>query len=847
MKDFYTNVERFGNYILWRGYRNGERYENKFKFQPTLWRDTGGKEETDAHTLIGDIPVSPRRFDSIRECQTYLDEYSDVENFQLYGSTNYVTQSIQEQHPENIEFDYDAINIFKFDIEVDIEFGFPNISEADKEVTAVAIKSSKSKYYYLLSLKDYNPEQTLLDIDPTLIKFVKCKDERHLLRVFVQIWTHNMPDIVTGWNVEFFDIAYIVKRIANIFGEDKIKELSPWGSVKKKTVQMFGKEQPTYVISGISIIDYMDAFKKFGYKYGPQPSYKLDSIANVVLGEKKLSYEEYGNLANLWKENPQLYNDYCLKDTWIIDRMEQETKLMALVVTIAYKGGVNYVDAFGTVGIWEAFIYRILRQRGLVPHVKKAQHNEKQSLAGGFVKDPQVGMHRWVVSLDLASLYPHLMMQYNMSPETFQRDGLAEVDIDAVLAGSWKNDTPFSVAANGARFRNDKLGIIPSIIDGLYNERADTKKKMIGIEKQMELVKDQDELSTLKSQEVQLFNTQMSIKILMNALYGAVANLYFLYYINEMAEAITKSGQLSVKHAANTLNEYMNKILKTKDYDYVIYIDTDSCYLNSNELVRQMVPKEMQGDVDKVEKFLDRVAKTKLQPKLDEAYDDLAKRMGAYRNAMSMKLEKISDRAVFVAKKRYVTHTLSNEGVRYTTPKVSVTGIEAVRSSTPKVCQDKLIEAFRIIMEKDEKETQEFIANFREEFKRLPVEDIGKIVGLNDINSYIDSSGEFKKGCPIHVRGAALFNRHLEENGLQKRYNFIIPGDKVKLVYLKEPNPTKQNVIGFVDVLPKEFELQEYIAYDLQFDKIFLKPLQIVLDAIGWDYEARSTLEDFFG
>ena len=845
MASFYTSVERFGNNILWRGYDNGKRFSYRVPFKPTLYVHSP-KRPGSFRSLIGNKTLTQMQFGDMREAKNFIEQYKDVGNFEIFGSTNYVAQFIQENYPDDIEFNIDDINIASFDIEVDISDGYADIETADKEVTSIAFKSSKSEKYYLLGRKDYDKNKTITGIDPENIRFHKFDTEVQLLRAFVELWKSDYPDLVTGWNVEYFDIQYIVTRIIRLCGEDLAKQLSPWKSIRQTTREFFGKVQSTYQLSGITIVDYMDAFKKFGYKYGPQESYKLDHIAHVVLGEKKLDYSEYGGLTELYEQNPQLYLDYNLKDTQLIQRMEDESGLLALVLTVAYGGGVNVNDAFGTVGIWETTIYRRLIKDNVVPNIKSGPGARAGELVGGYVKDPRPGMYPWVVSFDLNSLYPHLMMQYNMSPETYMPNEREVVTQEMVLNDDFKNTTTgMSVAANGVCFNNEKLGIIPEIINENYNNRSKIKKQMLAAEQQYEVETDPRQKEQLKKEINQLHNSQMAIKISMNSLYGATANIYFLYYINEMAEAITTSGQLSIRYAQKSVNEYLNKVLKTEGKDYIVYIDTDSIYVNFGPLIKEVFGTT---DIDRKqgEEFLDKICSTKIEQVIEKGYEDLSSKMGAYRNAMVMKREKITDRSIFIAKKRYIMNTLNSEGVHYDKPKISVTGLESVRSSTPEVCREKMKQVFEVIMNEGESETQRFIENFREEFKRLPPEEVGRNSGTDSIEKYMNKTSLYKKGCPMHVRGCILFNDMLSKKNLNKRYESIKSGDKIKFVYLKLPNPLRENIISFPGVLPKEMGLESYIDYNKQFEKVFLSPIEHILEALGWSAEKVNTIEDFF-
>jgi DNA polymerase elongation subunit (family B) len=571
----------------------------------------------------------------------------------------------------------------------------------------------------------------------------------------------------------------------------------------------------------------------------------MNNIESLSDDEIIRLHKKYSDLAD--KEFYQLGLDYNLRDTQIIQLFEEETALLSLVLTVAYGGGVNYGEAFATVGIWESTLYRKLMTKKLVPDVKTGPGDTLGELVGGYVKDPDTGLKEWIVSFDLNSLYPHLMLQYNMSPETFMPDEREYVTQELVLEGKYQNSkSDRSVCANGVCFTNRKLGIIPEIIDEYYSNRKKIKTEMLRYEQLEQDEKDPDLKKAYKKQITQLHNGQMAIKIAMNSLYGACANRYFLYYIPDMAEAITTSGQLSIRYAQKSVNKYLNKVLETDNVDYVAYIDTDSTYVNMAPLIQKVF-----GSTDisreQGETFLDKVCSTKIERAITEGYEELAKLMGSYRNAMSMKREKITDKTIFIAKKRYIMNVLNSEGVHYTEPKISVTGVESVRSSTPEVCRNKMEKAFKVFLNGSEEDAQNFITGFREEFSSLSAAEVAKTSGTDDIGKFTDSKGWYTKGCPIHVRGAILYNKFLKDRGLDNKYELIRSGDKVKFVYLKLPNPVRENVIAFPGYLPKELGLDQYIDYDTQFEKVFLKPLEIVLESMNWSAEKVDTLEAFFG
>lgn len=835
---FYSSVARIGDSICYRGYENGESVKQKIRFKPTLFVSSNKKS---SYKTLDGKSVEPIVFDTMREASDFQRQYENIPNFQVYGTNNFVTQYIYEEFPKEVQFDRDLIKVATIDIEVASDDGFPEPEEASKEITAICIKLSTSDKFIVFGLNDYDIKKSIVGKDKII--FVKCAGETDLIMKFLKFWSakDTCPDIVTGWNSRLFDIPYIINRTKNLIGGDTYKKISPWHMVREKNFGMNGRTMQAYEIVGIEQLDYYDLFQKFGgYSYGVQESYKLDHIANVVLGERKLSYDEHGTLHTLYKEDYQKFIDYNIKDTQLVERLEDKMGLITLAMTMGYKSGSNFTEAFGTTTLWDNYIYRELSNRNMV--VPPKTESNKDELPGGFVKQPQIGRHSWVVSFDLNSLYPHLMLQYNMSPETVMEQRTFGVNVAACLEKRKPESVlpDCCVAANGAHFRKDFRGVIPTIIDKLYSERSDIKKQML-------IWKQQEEIEGKSYQLEKAITTadtqQMAIKIMMNSLYGAMGNRWFRYYDIRMAEAITLSGQLSILWAEKTVNEFMNKMLKTNKFDYVIAIDTDSLYINFGPFVEKLNITDKKKIVD----VIDQLATEKIEPLLEKSYKELASYMNAYANRMVMKREGISDAGIWTAKKRYILNVHNNEGVQYAKPKLKIMGIEAVKSSTPSACREALKELFNVMISGTEKDTQRSINQFKQHFSTLPAHDIAFPRGVSDVTSWKDRNNIYKKGTPIHVRGSILYNKQLVDLGLDKKYNTINDGEKIKFVYLKQPNPIKENVIAFLDFLPSEFKLERYIDYDQQFDKAFLAVVRPVLEAIGWREEDTVSLEDFFG
>lgn len=491
---FYTQVSRISNSICYRGYEDGERVTYRKPFKPTLYV-TSKNPNAQWKTLEG-RPVDPMQFDDMKEATQFLKKYEGVEHIQVQGNSNYAAQYIQEHFPHEIKYDPTLVKVANIDIEVASDDGFPEPEKAEREVQSIALKYFGLPTVYVWALKaggKYDPTKTQLDMDPSDIVYIECGGEVDLLLKFLQFWnaSDTSPDVVTGWNVRMFDIPYLVNRVEKMIGAESVKKFSPWGIVREKAVTRMGRQSQVFELVGVETIDYWDLFQKFGNLiYGVQESYKLDNIANVVLGEKKLSYEEHGNLFTLYKEDYQKFIDYNIKDVLLVEKIDEKVQLMNLCMMIAYKGGCNYQEAFGTTQLWDTYIYRELcLQKKVVPPKVDRQLTE---IAGGYVKAPQVGRHAWVVSLDLNSLYPHLMMQYNISPETVVDRRTANVNVDNCL-GQTRPDSilpDHSIAANGIHFRKDIRGVIPSIIDGLYGERKVIKKEMLDTEQKIDDLKE---------------------------------------------------------------------------------------------------------------------------------------------------------------------------------------------------------------------------------------------------------------------------------------------------------------------------------------------------------------------
>ena len=821
---FYTNVSQWGNNLLLREVIDGKRVNRKVKYSPTLYCPV--MRQTNFKTLEGKY-VTPIKHQTIKDAKEWVEQYKEQPHL-LYGNTQYAYSFLYENYP-NLDWSLESILIATIDIEVACENGFPNPQDAIEPLLSITVKNHSNKQIFVWGVGDYKTHRND-------VAYVKCDNEKELIFEFLKFWQMNQPDVITGWNTEFFDIPYLCNRIKKLCGEDDLKKLSPWGSVSSKTIYSMGRTHQVYDIQGIAALDYFDLYRKFTYTN--QESYRLDHIAFVELGERK-DGNPYDTFRDWYTNDFQSFIDYNITDVEIVDKLEEKMKLIDLCLTMAYEAKVNYTDVLGSVKYWDILIHNYLMDKGIVVP-QKIDREKSEKYEGAYVKDPQTGMHEWVLSFDLNSLYPHLIMQYNISPETMKSEKtVPNMSVDKLLdkkvdTSVLKNTT---MTPNGALFRTDKKGFLPEMMQKMYDDRVRYKKALLDAKQTLENTRDK-KYEKLVSK---FNNIQMAKKIALNSAYGAIGNNWFRYYSHTMAEAITTSGQLSIRWIEKKINEYMNNLLKTKDKDYVLASDTDSVYITFDELIKKLKPK---NPID----FLDKIAKEKIEPFIDKSYQELADYLNAFEQKMQMKREVIADKGIWTAKKRYILNAYDIEGVRYKEPTLKIMGIEAVKSSTPAPCREKIKEALKIMMSGDEKELNKFIQNFREEFLTLPPEDIAYPRSVNGLNKWSETHTLFKKGAPIHVKGGILYNHLVKKNKLTRYYPLIQEGDKIKFLYLKLPNIYQSSSISFITTLPKQLDFK--VDYELQFEKSFIEPLNFIIEKIGWfvdrTYGTQGTLEDFF-
>ena len=852
MSDFYLNAKVYGDNILYRGWRNGKKVSVKIPYSPSIFIPTN--QESQYNTIYGE-PLRKVKPGSIKKTKEYVKKYESVENFKIYGNTKFEYCLISDLFPEPVNWDIDKIRIAIVDIEVNSDpetGGFAKPYDPFQPIISIAYKIRGENNTYLLGYDDFSPADN--------VTYIKCRDEYDLCKKFIDVWSFDYPDVISGWNTDNFDITYIVNRFNRIIGEKETRKLSPWGIINNKVVRRYNpkfnrfEEDNFYSIYGVSSLDYLEVFKKYHPDGKSQEQYKLDFIAETQIGQNKVEYE--GTLHNLYVTDKQKFYEYNVQDVNLVEQLDNKFNLFYLVLSLAFYTKTNFEDPYHQTRLGDALCYNFLKAKNI--QVPNANDNEFTEYAGGFVKKPLLGLYSWVSTVDATSLYPSVINGFNISPETLvkpddytdnMRNILSQgISVESILnkqvdLSSLKEDN-VCITPNGQFFRTDKRGFIADIVEDLFNKRKEYKRTMLDYEKELEVAKKNAINTKELENNIAKFNAlQTATKLVANSVYGALGSKYFRFYDSKLAEAITLAGQLANKWTAKNLNDFLNNILKS-DKDYILFMDTDSCGIYLGELVEKVIPEGKTRD--QIAKILYKIITERIQPKIDDFCSELGSTLNVYKNTISYKLEKICSSGVFVAKKRYALNVFVNEGVFYNEPKIKVTGLEIVKSSTPAVVRNALKHCIKIILDGTESDLKEYLAGFKDEFVNMPVEKISFPRGVKGIDKYYNSSTIYGEKTPIHVRGSLLFNHYLDVNNVNSVYEAIKESDKIKYCYLKLPNPIKEDVISFPEKLPKEFGLEKYVDYEIMWNKTFVEPLSSVTALIGWEMEDRNTLEDFF-
>jgi len=862
--EFYSNVSyrNKDNKLCVVGYRDGKRFSEEVECEPYCFVPAQGLPTT-FHSLKG-IPLVKKTFTSRKHFRNAAALYGNLDDQQImygFGHREFeiVHNYINDRYSTDIEFEHSKLSLVVIDIETDSKGGFQNMETGDKAVITISL--AKNGKYIVLGTRPYKT-------DNPNVTYLKCQSEKDLLNKFLIIWNSKQfaPDIVTGWNVEEFDMPYLMKRIEVVLGNKHVSRLSPFGFFVKRFVpNRFNPDGPPKEMNhpaGITILDYLVLYKKFSYT--PQENYTLDHVSFMELGRKKLDYNSLGfdTLAEFYEKDFFNFVNYNIIDVELVYEMENKLKLIEQAVSISYAAKVNLVECLTTVRIWDVMIHNHLRTKNIiVPYHTGFDVATDEKIQGAFVKTPKVGMYEWVVSFDLNSLYPHIIMQYNISPETFV-DQIHGLEIENLINGGLLDekikketvDNNKTICGSGCMFDRDRQGFLPFLMEKMYNDRVVWKNRMLVAKQELEKATSKTRRAELVNEIARCNNMQQAKKIQLNSAYGALANKHFRWFKRKYAESITLSGQLAIRWIEKHINILLNDKMNTVDVDYVIACDTDSMYLNLDTFVTKNYPKQTD---EQIVDSLDVLCQQVLEPYIDQCFDQLAVNVNAFQQKMKMKREAIANKGIWTGKKHYILNVYDNEGVRYAKPRLKMQGIEAVKSSTPIACKESIKATLELIMASNEETVIDYIAAFKEKFYNLPFEQVAFPRGIMNIEKWrgtpvdkitlFDDNDEYsdvEKGCPIHVRGAIVYNTLIESKNLESKYLKIRNGDKTKFSYLTLPNPTHQHVIATLGRLPKELGLDQYVDIDMQFEKTFLGPIKTILNAVGWKAERTISLFD---
>ncbi|CAL9975488.1 DNA polymerase [Vibrio phage D479] len=857
---FYLSVDKIGNRLLERYIDvDGVEKSREIDYTPTLFLPT--IHDSPYKDIFGQAQL-PKMFDTMRDADDYIRLAKD-RGATINGMEDYVLAYISDRYV-NREFDMSKIRVANIDIETP-SIEFPNAIEAKYEITSIGHHDSIKDKYFVWGIptnEEWSKEKS--ELDPALlekVEYIRCTSEKELLIRYLQFWRQFTPAVVTGWNIETFDLPYIVNRMEKVLGKKVTQTLSPWNKVNKRTITNdYGQESMKINIVGVAELDYLQLYKKFTFI--TRPSYKLDYVGEVEVGQKKVEFEQ-ANYLEFYKQDYKNFIDYQIQDVQLVNRIDTKLMLLNLAFSISYYAGINFTSVFGTLKPWDAIIFNSLKKDKKV--VPMSKHQESASFMGAFVKAPQVGFHKSIGSFDLTSLYPSIIRECNISPETIVRqyDYVGQLaDRVDLLVGMEIGvpDDGNSHSANGMCYRKDIRGVIPVEIEKVFFERKANKKKSFehqqnALDAQAEL-KDRGKFDKFDGLSVEDINAyykesnslatqfdvqQMARKILINSLYGAQGHHMFRYYDLRNAEAVTSYGQLAIKWVSRDVNVWMNKMCGTEDVDYVVYTDTDSIYVGFETLMNKLGMYKLEGDAftDKFSMICEKIETNVINP----SYQHLHEYMNTYERQMFMDREVLANTGFFIAKKRYALDVQDNEGIRK--PKLKIMGIETQRSSTPPLAQKGLKESIRLILQQGEDAMQAYVKDFRDDFMKAEYQQISFVSSANNMGKYSNVDGTPGKGCPGHVKAALYYNKIAKDLG----FNPIEEGDKIAVVFL-DRNEYGIDRIAYPSggKLPRELNhIVSAVDRRRLYDDKFIAPLNKICDAIKWEHKKSNNLSAFFG
>lgn len=850
-KPYYSSFFQKWNRIYIRQINpDGTRTNFNVEYKPKLYLKSENPN-CDFKTLYGE-DLFEIEFQSIESAK----EYAKASQDKMFGYPRFEYACVDDQYPYDIEYKYEDLRVVFVDIEVESDTHYSTIKNPDQPVTLIQLLFND--VYYVFGTEFYE------SFDNN-VKFIRCKDEIDLLKKFVQVFRKFDPDIISGWNSQGYDIPMLHERM-NLLGlGDTFKKLSPFNYIDTTEVLVFGKMQLRVDIKGIQHLDMIELIKKFDRK--KYENYKLDTVSKAVLKKGKTSYD--GKLSDLYVTDYKRFIEYGLTDVQLVKEIEDAKNLIRMVVMVGYMNKANYIDAMSQVRSWDnqIMIYLKHQDKMQVPYLIAKEDDDfieagDEKFEGAYVFHPKTGRWEWVITDDVQSMHPSIIMAFNISPETYLGNSNKNVEFflkDCTQYTRELIDTNATSLANGAMFDNTYEGFLPKIVRRVFNMRNEAKGEYKKYKKLVESLENSGDDSLENKQLIKNYNTevikydtlQFALKTSIAAVFGFLGNKYSRFYQLDMAEGITLTSQVMLKSGASEIERVVKELTNTTE-PVMLYGDTDSLVYSVNSIVGKFIPKGTPKE--KIVEFLDRFHKSKIAIPLQDKITEIQYRMNAKEHSIRFVRDVISDVSILVAKKKYIMSVMDVEGVRYTKPYLKLMGIESVKTSTPQFCRDKIETAIETILYKTNDDLISYLNKTKSEFMKLPVEDISSPRGINDIEKYttdsvvVDSFGDdeaeesitYKTRTPMHVKASIFHNKLLMEYDLTKWYQPIENGDKIKFTYLKSPNPIGNNAIAFDGKLPEEFKLHKYVDYEMQYEKTFLNAIKGITTVIGWTTEESA-------
>lgn len=901
MKEFFLTVEQLGNTIHERYIdSNGVEQTRQIDYKPTLFYHSDVESK---YKDIYGMNCKKKRFQDMKEARNWIRRMEDIGQDAM-GMDDFKLAYLSDRYPGEIHFNPALVRQCNYDIEVTAP-EFPKPNEAKYPIDALTHYDSIADKFYVFDLLN-SPYGKVSKWDPVLagkseaeggdeipqdildrVVYLPFDNEQELLLEYLNLWEQQTPVILTGWNVENFDNPYVYNRLKNVFGEKTAKRLSPLRKVNSKIIaDNFGDEREIITPMGISVLDYLDLYKKFSFTN--QPSYRLDYVAEYELGVGKLEYD--GPINKLRETNHQRYISYNIIDVARVQQIDKKRQFLNLALDMAYYAKMPMQCVFSPIKTWDAIIFNSLKNDNKVIPQKK--HHIPQSYPGAYVKEPTPNSYKYVISADLTSLYPSIIRQVNISPETLHGQFAVRPLHEYIAGTAPKPSEEYSCSPNGWMYRKDIDGVVPVEIKKVFDQRKLHKGFMLAAQRNAELIKEAlhnpksssdkseptldyrfDMEESIKAQlhdlneaillsmldkatrtEVAGMTAQICRKLLINSLYGALGNVHFRYYDLRNATAITLFGQLALQWIERRVNEFYNETLKTDNHKYVIYGDTDSIYMCVDPLIEK-IGEDKFRDTNHLVDFLDKFAKEKLEPAIGRAFQDMCDYMNNKEQLMFMDREAIACPPLgskglggfWTGKKRYALNVYDMEGTRYADPKMKIMGLETQKSSTPKACQKALKECIRRMLQEGESSLQDYYKEFEQEFRKQHYMTIAGVSSANNIAQY-DDNGYPGYKCPFHIRGILAYNRATKNIPDAEA---IVEGSKVMVLPLRDQNPFGDKCIAWpsgTQINPAIREdVLKYLDYSTLFQKTFVKPLSGFTTAARINYEHVATLDDILG